>query len=428
MTTTKPTQLEHHTYAARDDTPVESAVKAEWASAAPLLQRLASSTNVDNLHVPELEGAVFCGHLVADMDSVAGAIGAATLYGGMPARASEINSETEFALAHWGFPLEKIPLIDDVIQEDSRVCLVDFQQTTQLSPAIKESQIVGVIDHHALQSSTIVTKKPVFVDIRPWGSMSTIIAHSFVVYGREIPQNIAGLLLCAILSDTLNLRSPTTTAWDKKIVSLLVQYCNVSDVNRLCADQFKAKSKNLAALGAYALVSGDLKQFKMGPQQETVAFAVIETTDPEAMLSRVDELVPEMKTVRSELKVSLLFVAVVDIVHLQSHLLICGKKERSLALAAGWGQTPVSEEVVKIAGKEAAQHLVVLPPGKVSRKADFIPPLTDCFSNGWKMPMTSNESKNFLMNLAETEVVMEEVAPEDRAPMLVRRSSSKIVG
>lgn len=62
--------------------------------------------------------------------------------------------------------------------EEARVCLVDFQQTTQLNPAIKQSQIVGIIDHHALQSSTIVTSKPIFVDIRAWGSMSSIVAHS----------------------------------------------------------------------------------------------------------------------------------------------------------------------------------------------------------------------------------------------------------
>jgi len=424
------TQLQHKTYAAREDTPVEEAVKQEWASAGSLLQRLATTKEVDNLHVPELSGAIFCGHLVADLDSIAGAIGAATLYGGTPARASEINSETAFALEHWGYPLEKVALVDDLLREapEAPVCLVDFQQTTQLNPAIKESQIVGVIDHHALQSSTIVTKKPVYVDIRPWGSMSTIIAHSFVVYGQTLPKPVAGLLLCAILSDTLNLRSPTTTAWDRKIVALLVQYCAVDDVNQLCAKQFKAKSKNLAALSAYALVSGDLKRFKMGDAQEKVAFAVIETTDPAAMLARVHELIPEIRVVRSELEVALLFVAVVDIVDLQSHLIIAGHKERSLARAAGWGAEPLADAVVALVGPDVAKSLVALPPGKVSRKADFIPPITEAYADGWTMPMTSAESTSALLAIGDTEVVMEEEAAVDHAPMLIRRASSKIVG
>ena len=219
----------------------------------------------------QISGAVFCGHLVADMDSIAGAIGAATLYGGIPARASEINGETEFALQYWGVSLDKIKPIEEILAEkpDSKVCLVDFQQTTQLSPAIKMDQIVGIIDHHALQSSTIVTKKPIFVDIRPWGSMSSILAYEFATCHAYLPKEVAGLLLCAILSDTLNLRSPTTTEWDRKVVSMLVQYTGVEDVNLLAANQFKAKSKSLAAMSAYTLVNGDIKEFKFsGPEGE----------------------------------------------------------------------------------------------------------------------------------------------------------------
>ena len=219
-------------------------------------------------HIPELKDAIFCGHLVADLDSVAGAIGAAELYGGVAARASEINSETQFALERWALSLDAARPVEELLAERggaaAPVCLVDFQQTTQLNPAIKESQIVGIIDHHALQSSTIVTQRPVFVDIRPWGSMSTIIAHSFVMLKKPLPKPIAGMLLCAILSDTLNMRSPTTTAWDRKVVSMLVQYTQVPDVNQLCAQQFKAKSRSLAALDAHSLCVGDVKQFKLG--------------------------------------------------------------------------------------------------------------------------------------------------------------------
>jgi len=187
------------TYAAREETALEAAVNREWNAAQRLLSVLATAESVET-HVPELHGAIFCGHLVADLDSVAGAIGAAALYGGVPARASEVNSETEFALATWGIDLSRIRPVEQLLEEQgdsARVCLVDFQQTTQLHPAIQPSKIVGVIDHHALQSSTIVTQRPIFVDIRPWGSMSTIIAHSFVVLQRPMPREVGGLLLQA---------------------------------------------------------------------------------------------------------------------------------------------------------------------------------------------------------------------------------------
>jgi len=128
------------------------------------------------LFLPELlKNAVFVGHVVTDLDSVAGAIGAAALYdGGIPALASEINSETKFALEYWG--VAKPRFVEDILKEKPGVdiCLVDHQQTSQMNPNINADQVVGVIDHHALQSKTIVTDKPIYIDIRPWGSMSTM--------------------------------------------------------------------------------------------------------------------------------------------------------------------------------------------------------------------------------------------------------------
>ena len=208
---------------------------------------------------PTLKDAIFCGHLVTDLDSIAGAIGAAELYGGYPARASEINSETRFAIDMWGvdvpMPIEQAL----TVYEDSGVCLVDHQQTSQLNKAISVERIVGVIDHHALQNSTIVTDMPIYIDIRPWGSMSTIITHSFLVNKRRPTRKTAGMLLCAILSDTLNLQGPTTTEWDRLMVAVLVEIVGVDDVQFLASQQFKAKSAELAGLSAAELVNGDQK-------------------------------------------------------------------------------------------------------------------------------------------------------------------------
>lgn len=91
-------------------------------------------------YVPQtLNGAIFCGHLVTDLDSIAGAIGAAELYGGIPARASEVNSETEFALKRWN--ISKPRPIEELLVElpQAGVCLVDHQQTSQLNPSIDVS-------------------------------------------------------------------------------------------------------------------------------------------------------------------------------------------------------------------------------------------------------------------------------------------------
>ena len=413
---------------------MEQAVKAEWESAHIMLSQIATNTQVGDALPDQLQNAVFCGHLVADLDSIAGAIGAAQLYGGKPARASDINSETEFALQRWGISLDDIPPVEKVIAENggdsARVCLVDFQQTHQLNPAIKESQIVGVIDHHALQSSTIVTAKPIFVDIRPWGSMSSIIAHSYVLLKKHLEKSTAGLLLCAILSDTLNLRSPTTTSWDRKIVSMLVQYTGVEDVNLLCAQQFKAKSHSLSQMSAYALCSGDLKQFKLGKRPVRVAFAVVETTDASSMLARVSELVPEIVAVRAELSakdednpIDAMFLAIVDIVDLQTHVICSGQRERSLAAAAGFDAEPLPESVINVVGC-ATKYLMRMAPNKVSRKADFIPPLTTAVENGWTpQGMNSSKSEVSLEKLAEHSTIEVEYSGAFPGGKMVRKIS-----
>ena len=373
--------LKHKTYVERDETVLEHAVDAHWTEGQSLLSHLPKKEGQALSFVPELAGAAFVGHIMTDLDSVAGAIGAAHLYGGDPAIASEINTETEFALKEWGCALPAT--IETTLERDPRrnVCLVDFQQQSQLNPVIPMSNIVGVIDHHALQSNTIVTEKPIFVDIRPWGCMSSIIAHNFATQEKFLPKPIAGMLLSAILSDTLNLRSPTTTAWDERIVAMLVQYTKVKDVNELAARQFRAKSHSLSLMTPYALVNGDVKRFKFaGVNGNTyvVAYAVVETTDAPASLARAAELAPEMRAVKAaDASVDAVLLAVVDIVALTSTLVVCGRVEASLATAAYGG-------VVEDAEGGAAQTLAL--PGLVSRKKDFVPALTKAVKDGWAPP------------------------------------------
>ena len=373
--------LKHETYTEREETVLEHKVESSWDEGSSLLTLLPKKDGQTQSFFPELADAVFCGHLVTDLDSIAGAIGAAHLYGGVPARASDINDETKFALEHWGCELP-VPVEELLVASpDRNVCLVDFQQQSQLNSAIPMGNIVGVIDHHALQSNTIVTEKPIFVDIRPWGCMSSIIAHNYAVQGKFLPKNIAGMLLSAILSDTLNLRSPTTTAWDERIVAMLVQYLKVKDVNELAARQFRAKSHSLSLMTPYALVNGDVKRFKFnggpgGDETYTVAYSVVETTDAAASLARVDELLPEMRAVKTaDPGVTAVLLAVVDIVALDSTLLVCGRVEASLATAGVRGRRR----------GRGGRRRAACAARPVSRKKDFVPALTKAV-DGWAPP------------------------------------------
>lgn len=315
---------------------------------------------------------------MADMDSIGGAIAGAYLYDGKASRASEINSETKFALEHW--EVDCPPPVEGFLEEnpDSAVCLVDFQQQTQLNKAIPMRNIIGIIDHHALQSNTIVTEKPIYVDIRPWGCMCSILAHNFAMQGKSLPKSIAGIMLSAILSDTLNLRSPTTTEWDRRMTAMLVKHTGMEDVNEFAAKQFRAKSHELTLMSAYTLVNGDFKIFKFNDATDPattylIGFGVIETTDADASLKRIGEILPEMVETRTENKLTAMMLAVVDIVNLDSTLFLCGEIESSLGVAS-------------FGGMPSKGGRTLLLPGLVSRKKDFVPPLTKAVGNGWKPP------------------------------------------
>eukprot|EP01038_Epipyxis_sp_PR26KG_P010721 gene10721-14397_t len=330
-------------------------------------------------YIPQmLSGAIFCGHLVTDLDSIAGAIGAAELYGGVAARASPVNPETAFALDLWKVTTPQP--IEELLVElpKAGVCLVDHQQTSQLNKSIDVNRIVGVIDHHALQNATIVTDMPIYIDIRPWGSMSTIIAHTFMTLQKRPSKSTAGMLLCAILSDTLNLQGPTTTEWDRMMVTILVELAEVDNVQLLAQKQFKAKSSELANLSAIDLCNGDQKvfTFKTDKFDGSVGFAVVETTDDEVIMKKAPELLVALADDKQAKGLSLLYLAVVNIVELKTNLLLCGEAERSLAVD--------SFAKGKLQFEEGSSSSYVMDLGDlVSRKKDFIPAITNAIKKGW---------------------------------------------
>mmetsp|Transcript_34794 Transcript_34794/g.70383 ORF Transcript_34794/g.70383 Transcript_34794/m.70383 type:complete len:321 (+) Transcript_34794:911-1873(+) len=232
---------------------------------------------------------------------------------------------------------------------------------------------VWLILYVSLDTSLATT----FMDsIRPWGSMSTIIGHTFLTHNRRPSKSVAGMLLCAILSDTLNLLGPTTTEWDRLMVAVLSEISGVDDIQLLASQQFKAKSKELATMSAPALVNGDQKTFSFDGAgfHGDIGFAVVETTDDDAILNRIDELLPEMVACKKEKDLSCIFLAVVNIVKLHSHLLLCGPTEHALASKSFGGDVTMDGALMDLGGR-------------VSRKKDYIPVITQVIKDGWKKPM-----------------------------------------
>ncbi len=341
-----------------------------------------------------LESAIFVGHINTDLDSVAGAIGAAALFGGKPAisqPSDTLNGEIRFALDYCG--IETPPHFDTIANAGTAdVVLVDHTEEKQMVPSIKDSptraaRIIGVLDHHAL-AKTFFTSKPVMMDLRPWGSVSTIIAVLFIRHKRFLPKRLACLLLQAILSDTLNLRSVTTTEADRGMVALLSRYAGISnlktvassgngklnpayqetEIDFLAKSQFQAKTDWIVSMGAYEMVRGDQKDFSCGPWK--FGISVLEVTDLTPVLEKASQILLELRLLKKEKglvlaeqqeeadedgetgassaeeqaspllelqrskELDFAFMFVVNVVEHFSVLLICGGRELALARAA----------------------------------------------------------------------------------------------
>lgn len=242
--------------------------------------------------------------------------------------------------------------------------------------------------------------------------MSTIIAHTFLTHRRRPSKTVAGMLLCAILSDTLNLLGPTTTEWDRLMVAVLADLAEVKDIQLLASRQFKAKSRDLASLSAVGLVNGDQKSFSFEVKDGfsgDIGFAVVETTDDKVIMDRIDELLPEMIVCKKERNYSCLFLAVVNIVKLHSNLLLCGPTEQCLA--------------EKSFGGELLREGTVMNLGnRVSRKKDFIPAITSTIKGGWTKPKDMQRGLSAVVELSEMGIL--EVDPNDPHGKIERKGST----
>ncbi|MEO1230531.1 MAG: DHHA2 domain-containing protein [Myxococcota bacterium] len=308
---------------------------------------------------PRFEGVYFVGHLTPDTDSIASALGAAWFFGGIAARSGPMNAESRYLLERFGVAPPR--LIED--WTGLRVFLLDHNQTTQAPPHLHGRQIAGVIDHHALREQAFVTEAPILIDIRPWGSTCTLLADRMLAAGRAIPEDVAGVLLGGILSDTLHLSSPTTTEADRRMVPVLAGRAGLSGTTDLFEGMMRAKS-DLSGLTAVEVLTVDFKVYVLGGLR--VGVGVAETITPEEVLSRQTELIEAMAKVRRDRQLDLLYFAVTDVVRKRMHLVGAGEDERRLAARAfeaalASGETP------------EAQRRVL--EGVTSRKRQLVPAL-----------------------------------------------------
>src|SRR5690606_18158125 len=168
------------------------------------------------------------GHKNPDTDTITSAIVYAYLKQqlGVDAEAvrlGELNNETKYALEKFNFEAPR--LIANVKDEAAQVILVDHNEFQQSADGIEEVQITEVIDHHRV--ANFQTADPLYFRAEPVGCTATILNKLFKENNVEIPANIAGLMLSAIISDTLLFKSPTCTEQDVKAAEELATIANI---------------------------------------------------------------------------------------------------------------------------------------------------------------------------------------------------------
>ena len=208
------------------------------------------------------------GHKSPDTDSIAAAISYSYLkrqlgMDAVAARAGEPNKETKFALDY--FKVEAPVLLTSVARksesdEKTKIILVDHNESKQCVDGIKDADVLELIDHHRL--GDFETESPIFILIRPVGCVNTVIYGLYKQNGVKPSKEVAGMMLSAIISDTVLFRSPTCTEEDKKAVKELAEIAGV-DYEKYGMDMLKAGA-DISDYPAEKLAHNDTKEFEAG--------------------------------------------------------------------------------------------------------------------------------------------------------------------
>lgn len=263
------------------------------------------------------------------------------------------NAETEYALNY--FKLEAPRVIEQADTEE--VVLVDHNEASQSVANLADVTVAGVYDHHKINFTSAA---PLWFINKPLGSVATLLYYEYKDAGIEIPAKIAGLMLSAIISDTLLLKSPTTTSADKPALEGLAKIAGLDDYEAYGLEMLKAGT-DLSTKSAKDLIDGDAKSFELAGQ--TVRIGQVNTVDVNDVFARRDEIAAAIETELAEDGYSTFVFVVTNILDSDSDILVLGENQDKVAAAFG---------VTLTDGRASL-------PGVVSRKKQVVPPLTTAF-------------------------------------------------
>lgn len=302
------------------------------------------------------------GHQNPDTDAITSAISYAYLLNqqGLEAEAvalGQVNEETAYALNEFGQEAPRV--IESIGTQTDTVALVDHNESQQSVADLAEVEVHSVVDHHKIGDFT--SAAPLTFIAKPYGCSQTIIFQLFQEKGIEIPKEIAGLMLSAIISDTLLFKSPTTTEKDQEVGLALAEIAGV-DVEAYGLALLKSGT-NVDAKSASEIADGDAKSFEM--DGKPVRIGQINVVDVDDVLKRKDEVIAAMKDLVAENEYTAFLLVVTNILTSDSEGLLVGSED-------------FMQHAEQAFGGQVNDNQIALP-GVVSRKKQVVPPLEATF-------------------------------------------------
>ncbi|MHC1701359.1 MAG: manganese-dependent inorganic pyrophosphatase [Humidesulfovibrio sp.] len=304
---------------------------------------------------------IVAGHKNPDCDTITAAIAVADLLSkrGMEAVAvaqGPCTPDTEFVLKTFGLSAPAIET--DATGKD--IALVDTTELSQALDNLDKGKVVLVVDHHKL--GDVTTSGPLEMWVWPVGCTGTVIKAMYEFYGIEIPKNIAGAVMLAILNDTVLFKSPTCTDADKKAVEALAKIAGVADYKALGMDMLKIKG-SVEGIPAVDLMNRDYKDFNMGGKK--VGIGQVEVLDLTLLDKIKPALVEECKKLKNDGRHTVLLL-LTDIMKEGSEILVVSDDASLVEKAFG--------------GKVGGALNSMWVDGCMSRKKQVVPPMEKAFA------------------------------------------------
>ena len=302
----------------------------------------------------ENEPIYVVGHKEPDTDTVCSSIAYASLlqalkYDAKAVLPGRLNAETNYALQKFGVPIPDS--MDNALGK--QFVLVDHSLYSQSITGMPQAKVLAVLDHHTM--GDIKNNNPITYIAKPIGATASVVFYEFEAQKVKISQPIAGLLLSAICSDTIGLKSPTTTEYDRLAVKKLLKLSKVKNL-RAYSNELLEAGNIYSSLSPVELAHYDYKVYTVGTKR--MGIGQLHSTNSEQLAALEKELVPFMQENFASFGVDMYFMMLTNLDTFTTKLLCFG--DNSLATAQ------------KSFGQKSD---TIILPNAVSRKKQIVPPL-----------------------------------------------------